>query len=41
MPALTAVKDKEDKDAVRAGGGFGSFQFDGYSRKDELVGIVL
>ena len=41
VPVLTAVKDQEDKDAVRAGGGFGSFQFDGYSRKDELAGIVL
>jgi hypothetical protein len=41
IPILTQQRDTDDRAAVEAGGGLGSFQFDGYSRKDEFAGIVL
>jgi hypothetical protein len=41
LPVLTAMADKGDIAAVHDGGNLGSFQFDGYSRKDEFAGIVL
>jgi hypothetical protein len=41
LPKLTAQRDEEDLKTVEAGGGLGSFLFDGYSAKDEFAGIIL